>query len=251
MEVNKLYEGDCLEIMPSFPDAIFDMILCDLPYGTTQCKWDTIIPFDQLWLQYERLIKPNGVIALTAAQPFTSALVMSNIKLFKYEWIWKKNHPKGHLNAKKMPMSAHENILIFYKSPPIYNPQKTFGHKRKVAATSYVKEADGNSVYGKEVRNTSYDSTERYPLSVQEFSNADMSNKLHPTEKPVELFSYLIKTYTNEGGVILDNCVGSGTTAISCIRTNRNYVVIEKEQKYCDIIKRRIKEETSKPELNF
>lgn len=237
---NVVLHGDCLELMMDIPHKSLDMILCDLPYGTTQCSWDAIIPFNRMWLAYERIIKDNGVICLTSAQPFTSALIMSNPKLFKYELIWQKTHPKGHLNAKKQPMRAHENILIFYKKSGIYNPQMTTGHKRKVAKTNYVKENDGNSVYGREVRNTNYDTTERYPLSVQKVSNADLTKVLHPTQKPIELFEYLIKTYTNEGDTILDNCAGSGTTAIACINTNRKYILMEKEEKYFNIIKNRI-----------
>lgn len=238
----KLIEGDCLDIMQGFPDKSIDMILCDLPYGTTACSWDTIIPFKALWERYERIIKDNGAIVLTASMPFTAALVMSNPKLFKYEWVWQKTHPKGHLNAKKMPMKAHENILVFYKKLPTYNPIKTTGHKRKVAKVNYTKESDGNSVYGRENRNTSYDSTERYPLTVQIFSNADQSNPLHPTQKPVALFEYLIKTYTNEGDIVLDNCAGSGTTGVACDNTNRDCILIEKEAKYCNVIRERIKD---------
>ncbi len=228
--------------MKSISDKSIDMILCDLPYGTTQCKWDTIIPFESLWEQYERIIKDNGAIVLTASQPFTSALVMSNTKMFKYEIIWQKTHPKGHLNAKKMPMRAHENVLVFYKKPPIYNPQMTHDHKRKVANTDYIRESDGNSCYGREVRKTSYDSTDRYPLDVQIFSNADQSNKIHTTQKPVKLFEWLIKTYTNENELVLDNCMGSGTTAIAAINTNRNYIGFELDNTYYDLASKRIKE---------
>ena len=243
MEENyRLYKGDCLEIMKSIQSKSIDMILCDLPYGTTQCKWDSVIPFEPLWEQYNRIIKDNGCIALFSSQPFTSSLVMSNPKMFKYEWIWQKTHPKGHLNAKKMPMRAHENIEIFYKKPPLYNPQMTHGHKRKVAKTNYVRESDGNSCYGREVRNTSYDSTDRYPLDVQVFSNAVQSKKLHPTEKPVELCEYLIKTYTNENMLILDNCMGSGTTGVACIKNNRKFIGIELDENYFQIASKRVAE---------
>lgn len=245
---NKVLNCDCLDGMRLIEDKSIDMILCDLPYGTTQCKWDTIIPFELLWEQYNRVIKDNGAILLFSSQPFTSALVMSNPKMFKYEWIWQKTHPKGHLNAKKMPMRAHENICVFYKKPPTYNPQMTHGHKRKVAKTNYVRESDGNSCYGREIRKTSYDSTDRYPLDVQVFSNADQSNKLHPTQKPVELLEYLIKTYTNEGQVVLDNCIGSGSTAVAAINTNRKYIGFELDSTYYDIAKNRI--ENTYKELN-
>lgn len=175
-----------------------------------------------------------------SSQPFTSALVMSNPKMFKYEWIWYKTHPKGHLNAKKMPMRVHENIEVFYKKPPTYNPQMTHGHKRKVAKINYIRESDGNSCYGREVRNTFYDSTDRYPLDIQIFSNADQSNKLHPTEKPVKLCEYMIKTYTNEGETVLDNCMGSGTTGVAALNLHRNFIGIEIMKKYFDIAKERI-----------
>lgn len=240
MNINEVYLGDCLEIMKNIPNGYIDLILCDLPYGTTQCSWDSIIPFKSLWDCYERIIKPNGAIVLTASQPFASALVMSNPKLFKYEMIWQKTHPKNHLNAKKQPLRAHENILIFYKKPPVYNPQKTQGHKRKVAKTIYVKENDGSSVYGREVRNTNYDSTERYPISVQKISNADQTNVLHPTQKPVPLFEYLIKTFSNKGDIVLDNCFGSGTTGIACKNTERNFIGIEKDVGYFNISKDRL-----------
>ena len=173
IEKNQIICGDCIETMRGLPDGCIDLILTDPPYGTTACKWDTIIPLGPMWEQLKRLIKPNGAIVMTASQPFTTTLISSNMKMFKYELIWQKTHPKGHLNAKKQPMRSHENICVFYDKPPTYNPQKTKGHNRKVARTQYSKPADGNSVYGAEVRNTSYDSTERYPLSVLVISNAD------------------------------------------------------------------------------
>lgn len=241
IELNTIYNEDCLLGMKRIGDKSIDMILCDLPYGTTQCKWDTIIPFDVLWNQYERIIKDDGAIVLTASEPFTSYLVVSNIKLFKYDIIWQKTHPKGHLNAKKMPMRAHENILVFYKKTPTYNPQKTFGHHRKVAKTNYIKESDGESVYGKEIRNTSYDSTDRYPLSVQVFSNGDMIKTYHPTQKPVALFKWLIETYTNDGEIVMDNCMGGGTTAIAALLSKRNYIGFEMDKEYFNIATERIK----------
>lgn len=238
--INQVLNADCLEAMKQIESGSIDMILGDLPYGTTACKWDIIIPFEPLWQQYERIIKPNGAIVLTSAEPFTSFLITSNIKLFKYDLIWKKTHPKGHLNSKKMPMRAHENICVFYKKPPVYNPQKTTGHVRKIAKTNYVKEAGHGGVYGGENRNTDYDSTERYPLSVQIFGNADLTKVLHPTEKPVPLFEWLVKTYTNEGDLVLDNCSGSGTTAIACINTNRNFICMEKDLVYYEQSVKRI-----------
>lgn len=236
----QLLNGDCLQLMKQIPNKSIDMILCDLPYGTTACKWDNVIPFEPLWEQYNRIIKDNGCIALFSSQPFTSSLVMSNPKMYKYEWIWQKTHPKGHLNAKKMPMRAHENIEIFYKKPPVYHPQMTHGHKRKVGKTNYIRESDGNSCYGREVRNTSYDSTDRYPLDVQVFGNAVQSKKLHPTEKPVALLEYLIKTYSNEDDIILDNCMGSGSTGVACVNTGREFIGIELDENYYNIAKNRI-----------
>lgn len=246
---NKIIHGECIEQMTFLGDKSVDMILCDLPYGTTACKWDTIIPFDKLWEQYERIIKDNGVIVLTATQPFTSALIMSNPKLFKYEWIWQKTHPKGHLNAKKQPMRAHESILVFYKKPCTYNPQKTQGHTRKVAKTNYTKDNTVDSVYGNEIRNTFYDSTERYPLSVQVFANSDLTKVLHPTQKPLPMMEYLIKTYTNENELVLDNCIGSGTTGIACLNTNRRFIGIEQDEKYFNIALERISQHQSQQKL--
>lgn len=242
MITNKLIHGDCLEVMDEIPSGFVDLILCDLPYGTTSCKWDSIIPFAALWQQYERIIKPKGIIVLTAAEPFTSLLITSNLKLFKYDLIWHKTHPKGHLNSKRMPMRAHENICVFYRKPGTYNPQKTFGHNRKVSKSIYTKTGDGLSVYGSENRDTLYDSTERFPLSIQTFSNGDLSKVLHPTQKPVPLFEYLIKTYCNENDLVIDNCAGSGTTAIACLNTNRKYICIEKDFNIYLTAKKRIQE---------
>jgi len=230
---NKVIQGDCLEVMKGIPDKSIDMILCDLPYGTTQNKWDSVIPLDILWVEYERIIKDNGVIVLTAQTPFDKILGSSNLKSLKYEWIWKKTHGTGHLNAKKMPMKNHENILVFYKSLPIYNPQMTAGKPYDVVYSTH------SSNYGKQKDNVrTINAGERYPLSIQEFKYD--KDKLHPTQKPVSLFEYLIKTYTNEGYTVLDNCAGSGTTGVACKNTNRNYILIEKEPEYVDIINKRL-----------
>lgn len=234
--INKVHLGDCLELMKEIPDGSIDMILCDLPYGTTQCKWDTVIPFDKLWVQYERIIKDNGAIVLTSQTPFDKVLGASNLKLLKYEWIWEKTQATGHLNSKKMPMKAHENILIFYKNTPTYNAQKTTGHTKKVSTAKHKRNSTTAQIYGKCDNFTDYSSTERYPRSIQIFASDKQKNSLHPTQKPVALFEYLIKTYTNEGDVVLDNCAGSGTTGEACINTNRKYILMEKEQKYFDII---------------
>lgn len=242
LEINKIYNEDCLEGMLRIDDKSIDCIICDVPYGTTQCHWDSIIPFEPMWKQINRVIKDNGAILLFSSQPFTSALIMSNPKMFKYEWIWQKTHPKGHLNAKKMPMRAHENIEVFYKKPPIYNPQITHGHKRKVANTNYIRESDGDSCYGREVRNTSYDSTDRYPLDVQVFSNGDQTNKIHRTQKPVEIYEYFLKTYTNKGDTALDFAAGSMTLAIAAINTGRNYICFEKDKDIFSLGSQRVKE---------
>lgn len=235
--INSVLLGDCLELMQDIPDGSVDMILCDLPYGTTACKWDTVIPFEPLWTQYKRIIKDNGAIVLTAAQPFTSALIMSNPKMFKYDWVWDKIKGTGFLNAKRMPMRNHESILIFYKKQPTYNPQKTHGHKKK---ESFRAKHLQTEVYGDMNNDYTYSSTERYPRSIQAISTDTQNSSLHPTQKPVALFEYLIKTYTNEGNTVLDNCGGSGTTGVACINTNRNYILMEKEQKYYDIILQRL-----------
>lgn len=239
--------GDCLELMRDIPNGSIDMILCDLPYGTTNCKWDVIIPFDKLWEQYERIIKPNGAIVLTASQPFTSALIMSNINLFKYELIWKKNIPSGFFNAKKQQMKIHENIAIFSNGKPTYNPQMVLRSEEEYKKTLRINDSEcfNADVYGggrkKLIRKTVEEQKYKYPFTVCEY-NIDRSYGFdkHPTKKPVALFEYLIKTYTNEGDLVLDNCAGSGTTAIACLKTNRQFIVIEKEQKYYDIILKRV-----------
>jgi len=221
--------------MKDIPDNSIDMILCDPPYGTTACKWDTIIPFEPLWEQYKRIIKDNGAIVLTASQPFTSALVMSNIKDFKYCWYWKKSRPTGFLNAKKQPLRNVEEICIFYQNQSIYNPQM-----KKVEEKIFTR-TKGGGTYGKQnnipsgVSNNGLEN----PFTLLEFSSEH--SKFHPTQKPVALFEYLIKTYTNEGDLVLDNCAGSGTTGVACKNLNRNYILIEKEPKYIEIIKERLK----------
>lgn len=216
-----------MQLMKQIPDKSIDMILCDLPYGTTKCKWDSVIPFETLWREYNRIIKDNGAIVLFSSQPFTAQLVCSNIKNYRYEWIWRKTQAKNHLNAKKQPLRAHENIEVFYKKPPVYNPQMTHGHKRKVCTRNYTRENTGASCYGREVRNDHYDSTDRYPVDVQTFSNGDQTKRYHVTQKPVDLLAYLIRTYTNEGDTVLDNCMGGGSTGIACLQTGRKFIGIE------------------------
>jgi site-specific DNA-methyltransferase (adenine-specific) len=236
-----LYEGDCLDIMPTLPDKSIDMILCDLPYGTTACKWDTVIPFEPLWKGYKRLIKDNGAIVLTASQPFTSALVMSNPKWFKYDLVWDKILSTGHLNSNRMPLRRHESILIFYKSLPIYNPQKMYDGK-KYHSKYKLTENCGGSNYGKarSVDNSEENSGYKYPTSILPLQKIHNNLVIHSVEKPVALFEYLIRTYTNEGDTVLDNCAGSGTTGVACINTNRKYILIEKDAGYCEIIRKRL-----------
>jgi len=225
--------------MKDIPDKSVDMILCDLPYGTTACKWDTIIPFEPLWEQYKRIIKDNGAIVLTASQPFTSALVMSNPDMFKYEWIWEKSHPTGFASSKYNPLKYHESILVFADGKTTYNPQMTKGipnHSMgKIVNGGIIKSE--SSVNIKAVQ--SQQSDNKFPKSIQRFSNPRFKD-MHPTQKPVALFEYLIKTYTNEGDLVLDNCAGSGTTGVACKNLNRNYILIEKEQEYIDIINKRL-----------
>jgi len=241
--LNRIYNMDCIEGMKLIPDKSVDMILCDLPYGTTNCRWDTVIPFEPLWEQYERVIKDNGAILLFGQSPFDKVLGASNVNLLKYEWIWEKTAATGHLNAKKMPMKAHENILVFYKKVPTYNPQKTTGHKPTNSYTKYVDTQNNTEIYGKLTKELSGGgATDRYPRSVLSFASDKQKCKLHPTQKPVVLCEYLIKTYTNEGETVLDNCMGSGTTAIACTNTNRNFIGFELDKDYYEIANKRIQE---------
>lgn len=228
--------------MPKIPDKSIDMILCDLPYGTTACKWDTIIPFEPLWEQYKRVIKDNGAIVLTASQPFTSALVMSNVDNFKYALIWDKvKSSQPHL-SKIQPMKRHEDILIYGKGKVNYYPQKVLKDKPRKAYGSKMTKDNDHKFGLKQL--PPYLITHSFPTSIIPFSNADNTNRVHPTQKPVALFEYLIKTYTNEGDLVLDNCAGSFTTAIACINLKRDWICIEKEQKYCEIGQKRIDELT-------
>lgn len=244
--VNKIINGDCLEIMTKIPDKSIDMILCDLPYGTTACKWDIVIPFEPLWQQYERIIKDDGAILLFGSQPFTSLLTQSNLKLFRYEWIYQKRVASNFAQAKKQPLKEHENVCVFYKKPPVYNPIK---EPRKGSGLARLKSGyKSNSVSGEFNNHIKGNRTKityedlKYPSSVQEFNNREKDRGLHPTQKPVALYEYLIKTYTNEGDVVLDNCSGSGTCAIACLNTNRKFICIEKDYNYwkasCERIER-------------
>ena len=237
--------GDCLELMKDIPNGSIDMILADLPYGTTACKWDTIIPFDKLWEQYERIIKQNGAIVLTASQPFTTILIQSKFELFKYSMVWVKDRPNGIGNANKMPMRYHEDICVFYKKLPTYTKQYTQRsegglNRVKYKVQSGFKETDTNNhKFGLKEISVKYDDA-KILGSVIDVKKDSPSILIHPTQKPVELFEILIKMFTNENDLVLDNCAGSGTTAIACLNTNRQFIVMEKEQKYYDIILKRV-----------
>jgi site-specific DNA-methyltransferase (adenine-specific) len=225
--------GDCLERMKEIPDNSIDMILCDLPYGTTACKWDTIIPFEPLWEQYNRIIKDNGAIVLFGSQPFTTVLNNSNLKFFRYEWIWTKNNSTGFQLANKMPLKKHENISVFYKKLPTYNPQglKPYGKINKRGKV-------GNGGHLANECNEYIQQFTNYPTQILEFPYD--KEKLHPTQKPVSLLEYLIKTYTNENNLVLDNTMGSGSTGVACVNTNRKFIGIEMDEKYYDISCKRI-----------
>jgi site-specific DNA-methyltransferase (adenine-specific) len=241
LPVNQIICGDCLEIMPLLPDKSIDMILCDLPYGTTACKWDTIIPFEPLWAQYERVIKDNGAIVLTASQPFTSNLVMSNPNIFKYEWIWDKRNISNPFLAKYQPLKQHESILVFGKGTVNYYPIMTPRDKVRKYKDKY---GGGEAFNKKGTGEKEYTLKFKYPKSILEYTNAIQKGKIHPTQKPVALFEYLIKTYTQPGEIVLDNCIGSGTTAIAALNTGRFFIGIEKEEKYVEIARKRIAEHT-------
>ena len=235
----KLIHGDCLEEMAHIDEKSINMILADIPYGTTACKWDAVIPLQLMWEHLERIIKPNGAIVMTASQPFTSALIMSNPKAFKYEWIWQKSRYTGFLQAKFMPMKAHESICVFvFSGKPTYNPQKTVGHPPTNSAKGY-----GHSpTFGaSKERNYGGGDTTRYPKSIQEFKS---ERGFHPTQKPVDLMEYLIKTYTNEGELVCDFTMGSGTTGVACKRLKRDFIGIEKAADYYDIACKRINAES-------
>ena len=232
-----LRHGDCLELMKDIPNKSIDMILCDLPYGTTQNKWDSVIPLDELWREYKRIIKDNGVIVLTSQGIFTAKLILSNEKWFKYKWVWEKSKATNFLNAKKQPLRKHEDICVFYNKQPKYNPQMTEGEpydkgiRKNQLTGSY---GEFNPVHVKS-------EGKRYPTDVVYFKTAESEGKVyHSTQKPVELLEYLIKTYTIEGELVLDNCMGSGSTGVACLNTNRKFIGIELDENYFNIAKERI-----------
>jgi len=231
--------ADCFDVFPSIPDKSIDAIIADLPYGTTACKWDSVLPFDKLWEQYERIIKPNGAIVLTASQPFTSALIMSNPKLYRYNWVWHKTRPSNFPLAKKQPMKYHEDICVFGIKCPLYYPQMVKADKVRKKGKN-----EGYRGFNKGLEKPEYldkEYTDFYPSSIQTFPLHN-GGLLHPTQKPLELMEYLVKTYTNEGDTVLDNTMGSGTTILAAIKNNRIGIGIEKEKKYYDVAVRRASE---------
>lgn len=236
-----LLHGDCMDLMAQIPDGSVDMILCDLPYGTTACKWDTVIPFDALWAQYKRVINPSGAVVLFGSEPFSSLLRVSNLGQYKYDWTWDKVTARGHLVAKKRPMAQSECISVFYANAPTYNPQMVKRPQDKIEVrktTEYARTEIMGGVSNAPV-NRVYD--EWYPKTIITMSNAGSSVKsVHPTQKPVALCEYLIRTYTNEGDTVMDNCMGSGTTGVACLNTGRNFIGIEKDPEYFEIARNRI-----------
>lgn len=229
----KLYNDDCLKILPTLSDHSVDMILADLPFGTTKNQWDHIIPMDQLWEQYKRLLKVGGVVALFGDEPFSSKLRLSNPKWYRYDWYWTKNNATGFLNANRMPLKRVETISIFYPKLPLYNPQKEIGYKPYTSMTGSKTKS-----YGKFKRIKTVNDGSRYPTNVLTFNK--VSKTIHPTQKPVDLLEYLIKTYTNEGMTVLDNTMGSGSTGVACKNLNRNFIGIEKDPDYFKLAKERL-----------
>ena len=241
----KLIQGDCIEVMKTMPDGSIDMILCDLPYGTTSCCWDTIIPFEPLWEQYKRIIKYNGAIVLFGTEPFSSKLRCSNLSMYKYDWYWEKERITNIAQVKKRAGKTVETISVFYKKQPTYNPQMSIYNGKK--RTNKVKNGKlGKLIDNAEKKVVEYqDNGLRYPTQILKFNRDCLKSNLHPTQKPVALCEYLIKTYTNEGDLVLDNCMGSGTTGVAAINTNRNFIGIELEEKYFNIAKNRIEKTRS------
>lgn len=238
MSAVTLMHGDCLERMAAIADGSVDMVLCDLPYGTTQNAWDAVIPFDALWEHYWRVCKPSAAIVLTAAQPFTSALVMSQPKEFRYQWVWEKAKATGFLNAKKQPLRAHEDVLVFYKCLPTYSPQMTMGEPY-----SMLKKSCATGSYGSQANRAGLicaSDGERYPRSVLKMANSLRVESVHPTQKPVELMEYLIRTYTHAGETVLDSTMGSGTTGVEAVNLGRSFVGIERDAAYFEIAQQRI-----------
>lgn len=234
----KLFQGDCLELMKQIPDGSVDLVLCDLPYGTTSCAWDSVIPFEPLWEHYKRIMKPKGAVVLTASHPFTAALVMSNPSWFRHSWVWDKKSAANVMAAKFGPLKVHEDVLVFSKQAGAYSPQMITGRGRWKGGN---KRSDG--IYSGGVPEDSYWSDQYHPKSIIEFSNANHKGKTHPTQKPVALMEYLIKTYTNPSGTVLDNCMGSGTTGVAAVRNGRFFIGMELDPGYFQIAQDRIQRE--------
>ena len=245
--MNKLYKGDCLEVMKQIPSGSIDAIITDPPYGTTACKWDSVINFELMWEQLNRIIKPNGAIVLFGAEPFSSILRVSNLKNYKYDWVWEKSKATNFLNAKKQPLRAKENILVFYKKQPTYNPQMTEG---KSYNKGIRKKQTKGDVYGAFKQSEVKSEGNRYPRDVLYFKTAESEGKtFHKTQKPVALMEYLIKTYTNENETVLDFTMGSGSTGVAAKNTNRNFIGIEQDENYFNIATERINKEQPQKEL--
>lgn len=221
-----LHNADCFDVFPTIASGTVDLVCADIPYGTTQCRWDSVLDLETMWSELYRIAKPNAAIVLFSAQPFTSILVSSNLADWRSEWIWEKGNATGFLNAKKQPLRAHENIQVFYRRQPTYNPQMTDGHVRKTSKRKTV----NSECYGKALNLTEYDSTQRYPRDVQFFSSDKQKGNYHPTQKPLALVTYIIETYSNPGDMVLDFTMGSGTTGVACQDTGRSFIGIEKEK---------------------
>lgn len=233
-----LRHGDCLEVMKDIPDKSVDMILCDLPFGVSVCDWDKVLPINKLWEQYERIIKDNGTIVLFGTEPFASLMRTSNLRMYKYDWIWDKGNNSSPLLAKKQPLRVYEKILVFYKKQPIYNPQMTEGkpYKKDYGYTKHT-----NAINGTVMIDNDNESGLRYPINIIKFPMSRNNQKrLHPCQKPIDLLEYLIKTYTSENEIVLDNCMGSGSTGVACMNTNRNFIGIELDEQYFNIARERI-----------
>ncbi len=241
LEINKVHCGDCLELMKKIEDRSIDLILCDLPYGITQNPSDKVIDLNELWKQYKRIIKENGTIVLTAQQPFTTDLINSNREMFKYELIWYKVLPSGFLNANRQPLRVHENVLVFYNRLGTYNPQKVKGNKSHSKGSMKSDINNNYGIYGK-VDNTEELGEMKYPQSIITIIKPHPSKAKHPTEKPIELARWIIKTYSNEESLVLDNCIGVGWTAIACNQLKRNFIGIDISKGYCEIAEKRLKE---------
>lgn len=232
----QLYMGNCLAELRNVADKSVDLILADMPYGTTECKWDQVIPFDQLWPELNRVKKPETAVLLFGTEPFSSLLRVSNIKNYRYDWVYEKPAATGFLNAKRQPLRAHELISVFYSKQPVYNPQKTQGHRRKQSEREDI----NSECYGKALKRTAYDSTERYPRSIQKFSSDKQKQSLHPTQKPVSLLEYMIRTYSHPGQTVLDFTMGSGSTGVACMNMGRRFIGIEMDADYFRVAESRL-----------